>query len=212
MYYSRDVCEQDGLRCFLCHLGVYHRVCCTRIYQKASQFLSHSHRALVRNLELGTLRPREPLGLFIHHRVSSISTTGGAPVFLWLFSSLCLSPGCSFFPMPLLLTVTALFILPKCWLTSLCVTHLLGVQCWCQNSSGIPFYIFSPVVLCRWTFWKHLLMERVHSKYTIEFLQCPHIYHCSIFRGLGMFCRPYKSFSKIQRGLHLFLARFFVFY
>lgn len=49
----------------------WQRVCCTRINQKVNQLippLSILPRSPVRKLELGTLSPREPPGLFIYHQ------------------------------------------------------------------------------------------------------------------------------------------------
>lgn len=75
MYWFRNCHDQDGLRCFLCHRGVYHRVCSTHICQKVSQLspLLKSPRAPVGKLELDASSPREISGLFIHQ---------SAPLFL----------------------------------------------------------------------------------------------------------------------------------
>lgn len=41
LYFSRNSHYWNGLRCFLCYLAVYHRLCCTHIYQKINWILPH---------------------------------------------------------------------------------------------------------------------------------------------------------------------------
>lgn len=137
LYYCRNSHNGDGLGCFLCHLGVYRRVCCPCIYQKVNQLVPHCQSypgPLWGNWDWDPQVQGSPQTFsFLIKMFLSVYHMRGSHLSLVDFC-LIFQPRAPLFPVPLLPTISTLF--PPRWrLISLQVNHLPGSQCCCQKSS-----------------------------------------------------------------------------